>query len=166
MEQTVAAKYKNNVKVEKVSFNDLDKLHDSVVYSYSYKVKNEVSEIGSLKTFRIVYPDVSASLDNFSADTRSYQIEYWRYEDTDDYETVVTINAPVGTKFVELPGSENLVFKDMKFSIHYNLKTPNKLVVTRKFSNSRKNIAAADYTAFKTFFEKIVKAEQKFIAYK
>jgi hypothetical protein len=39
-------------------------------------------------------------------------------------------------------------------------------MVVRKFSNGRKNVAAADYQALKTFFEKIVKAEQKFIAYK
>ena len=166
MEKTVAAAYKTNVKVDKVSFKDLDNLEDSVVYTYSYKVKDEISEIGSLKTFRIAYPDIVASLDNFSADTRLYPIEYWRYEDTDMYETIVNISAPAGTKFTELPASENLSFKDMKFSIQYLLKTPGKLTIIRKFTNLRQNIPATDYTAFRSFFESIVKAEQRFIAYK
>src|SRR5258706_3425201 len=96
MEKTVANGYKNNVKLEQVSFNDLDKLNDSVVYSYSYKVKNEVAEIGALKTFRMAYPDVIASLDNFSSDTRLYPVEYWSYEDVDQYETLVNITAPAG----------------------------------------------------------------------
>ena len=166
MEKTVAGSFKNNVKLASVEFKELSGLADSVVYTYAYRVKNEISEIGAMKTFKITYPDIVASLDRFSADTRTYPIEYWTYENTDLYETVVTITAPTGTKFVELPTSENLTFKDMKFSITYTLKAPDKLVVTRKFSCSRQNIPAADYAEFKTFFEKIVKAEQKFIAYK
>ncbi len=166
MEKVVANGYKNNVKLEQVSFKDLDKLDDSVAYSYSYKVKNEISQIGSLKTFRIVYPDVVASLDNFSADTRSYPIEYWSYEDADNYQTTVNITAPAGTKFVELPVSQSFTFKDMKYILRYSLKAPDKLMITREFSNGRQNIAAADYVGFKSFFEKIVAAEQNFIAYK
>ena len=55
----------------------------------------------------------------------------------------------------------------MKFSIEYTLKSPGKLVITRKFSDGRdQEISPEDYVAFKAFFEKIVKAEQKFIAYK
>lgn len=166
MEKAVAGRYKNNVKMDKLNFKDLVQLNDSVEYSYSYRVKNEIAEIGSLKTFRVVYPDVVASLDNFTADTRTYQLEYWKYENADSYETVVNINAPAGTKFVELPASESHSFKDMKFTIQYTLRSPNKLVITRKFTNGRQNIPASDYASFKSFFEKVVKAEQKFVAYK
>ncbi len=167
MEKSVAGGYKNNVRLENVSFNDLDKLNDSVVYTYSYKVKNEIAEIGSLSTFRISYPDIVASLNSFSADKRDYPIEYWSYEDADNYETTINVKAPAGKKFVELPTDETLVFKDMKFSLKYTLKSPDKLIITRKFSNDRQQqISPEDYMAFKPFFEKIVKAEQKFIAYK
>lgn len=166
LEKEVAESYKNNVKVKSVRFPDLDKLNDSVEYEYSFKVKNEVNEIGSLKTFRISYPDIIASLSNFTDDTRTYPIEYWSYERVDQYETIVNISLPTGMKFVELPLSENLAFKDMKFSIQYTLKAPNRLVITRRFTNNRKDIPASDYAEFKVFFEKIVKAEQKFIAYK
>ena len=167
IEQSVASGYKNNVKMLNVNFKNLDKLIDSAEYTYSYLVKNEIGEIGSLKTFRIVYPDVVASLDHFSADTRTYPVEYWNYEDVDTYETIVNITVPAGTKLTELPASENLSFKEMKYTIQYTLKSPDKLTVIRKFSNSRQqNISPSDYTAFKLFFEKIIKAEQKFIAYK
>ncbi len=166
MEKTVAGRYKNIVKLEKVSFTELDKLNDSIMYTYNFKVKNEVSEIGSLQTFRIAYPDVVASLDKFSSDERLYPVEYWSYEDVDTYETVVNITAPAGKKFFEVPASETLSYKGIKFTMQYSLKAPDKLVVTRKFVNDRKNIPAEDYAAFKSFFEKVVKAEQKFIAYK
>jgi tetratricopeptide (TPR) repeat protein len=167
MEKSIAGSYKNNVRLDKIHFSNLDKLSDSVQYTYSYQVKNEVSEIGSLNTFKIVYPDIVASLDNFSADKRDYPIEYWSYENADAYETTVNISAPEGKKFVELPKDETLTFKNLTYSIQYALKAPDKLVVTRKFSDGREQqISPEDYVAFKAFFEKIVKAEQKFIAYK
>ncbi len=166
MEETVAGSYKNNVKLLSVAFKDLDKLNDSLQFNYSYRVKNEVTEIGSLQTFRIVYPDVVATLDNFSSDERNFPVEYWKYEDMDNYETTVNISAPAGKKFTELPKNELLSFKTMNYSIEYILKAPDKLVVKRKFANKRENIPVADYGPFKSFFEKIVKAEQKFIAYK
>ena len=164
-EKSIAQGYKNNVKLSSVHFSGLDKLNDSVVYDYAYKVKNEVSEIGSIKTFKVNYPDIVATLDKFSADTRLYPIEYWYYEDADAYETYVTISAPAGKKFIELPQSESFNFKDMKFSITYTLSTPSKLLITRKYSCKRQNLAASDYAMFKSFFERIVKAEQKFIAF-
>lgn len=166
MEKSIAGRYSNNVKLDKLSFKGLDKLNDSIEYTYSFKVKNEIIEIGSLQTFKIIYPDVVASLDNFSADTRTYPIQYHDYENVDEYETVVNIIAPAGKKIIEVPASENLLFKDMKFSLQYKLTAPDKLTVIRKFSNGRQNVSAEDYLALKTFFEKIVKAEQKFIAYK
>jgi hypothetical protein len=167
MQKSVAGSYKNNVRLDKISFKELNKLNDSVEYTYHYKVQNEIAEIGSLFTFKVAYPDLVATLDNFSSDKRVYPIEYWSYENADGYETVVNITAPTGKKFVELPKNETLSFKDLKYSIQYTLKADDKLVITRKFSNARaQQISAEDYPVFKSFFEKIVKAEQKFIAYK
>jgi hypothetical protein len=106
-------------------------------------------------------------LDNFSADKRDFPVEYWNYETADAYETVVNITAPDGKSFVELPKGESASFKDMKFSISYTLKAPDKLTIIRKFSDARsQQISKEDYPAFKAFFEKIVKSEQKFIAFK
>jgi tetratricopeptide (TPR) repeat protein len=167
MEKSIAGSYKNNVRLDKVIFYDLDKLNDSVQYTYHYKVQNEIAEIGSLFTFKVVYPDIVASLDNFSSDKRVYPVEYWNYETADSYETTVNITAPAGKKFVELPKNETLSFEDLKYSIQYSLKSADKLVITRKFSDARgQQISPEDYPVFKSFFEKIVKAEQKFIAYK
>ncbi len=167
MQEAVSNQYKNPVKVQKLSFQGLDNLEDSVVCNFSYQVNNEVAEIGSMQTFKINYQDVVASVDKFSAEERTYPIEYWNYEDADLYETVVKITAPEGKKFIEVPASENFSFKNLKYSLQYSLKTPTTLVVTRNFINDRpQQILPADYPSFKAFFEKIVKLEQKFIAYK
>jgi hypothetical protein len=166
MSEFLASKHKNNVKLEKLTFSDLGELSDTVSFAYSYKVKDEVAEIGSLNTFRISYPDVVATLSNFSDDERLYPIEYNDFEDADIYETIVNIELPVGKKFVELPIQEAHKFGNMQFSMKYQLTAPNKLTITRKFVSERKAIPAEKYLEFKTFFERIIKAEQKMIAYR
>ncbi|SJZ90912.1 transglutaminase domain-containing protein [Sediminibacterium ginsengisoli] len=166
MERVIASSYKNNIKLLSLKFNDLGQLSDSVSYNYRYTVKNEIAEIGSMYTFRITYPDVVASLNNFTADTRTYRIEYLNYEDADEYQTIVHIDAPAGKKFVELPVNQELKYGKMSYSLTYKLQSPGKLTVTRNFRSDRNVIPASEYAAFKSFFEKIVKAEQKMIAYK
>lgn len=166
MEKTVAGAYRNNVSLTDVSFTDLDKLNDSVQYTYAYKVKNEITEIGSMQTFKVTYPDVVASLDNFSKDARSFPLQYWKYEDQDGYETIINFTAPAGKKIIELPANETLTFQNMQYTIEYTLKGFDKLTIKRNFKSEREIIAAKDYPAFKAFFEKIVRAEQKFIAFK
>ncbi len=167
LEKSIASGYKTNVTLADLSFTGLDHIIDSVTCTYSYKVKDAIADIGDLHTFQIVYPDIVATLDNFSSDTREYPVEYWNYENIDDYETVVYVDAPKGSKFSDLPSNISLSYKNMKYSITYNLKAPDKLVITRKFSNDRpQQISPQDYPAFKSFFEKIVKAEQKYIVYK
>lgn len=149
-----------------MNFGELAILLDSVNYNYSFKVKDEIAEIGTLKTFQINYPDAVATLSQFTADKRDYSIEYWNYEDYDEYKTIVNIYAPPGEEFVEVPTNELLTFKNMKYSLKYTLVSPGKLVVLREFSNAREDIPANDYVNFKDFFAKILKAERKFIAFK
>jgi tetratricopeptide (TPR) repeat protein len=166
IEESVASSYKNNVEMDTVMFYDIDNLSDSVHYAYSYRVKDEVIEIGSMNTFKITYPDVVASLSYFASPTRTYPVNYNNYEDTDQYDTFVTIEVPAGKKFVEVPANEVFTFKNMSYSIQYKQVAPEKLQVRRKFVSDRNMIPASDYNGFKSFIEKIVKAEQKMIAFK
>lgn len=166
IEKKIAGAYRNNIKVERITFDNLAGTDDSLSYHYQFRVKDEIVDIGSLKAFRITYPDVVATLDNFSADTRTFPVNYNSYEDADRYETVVNITVDEGRKFVELPTDQSFGFKNFSYSISYRLAAPNKLVVTRQFISERKTIPAEDYPAFKAFFQKIVKAEQKFLAFK
>lgn len=114
MEESIANRYKNNTRLESLSFQGLNSLDDSVAYRYKYTVKNEVSEIGSLQAFKINYHDLIATLDKFAAEKRAFPIEYWSYEDADVYETVVNITAPANKKFVDVPASQIIIFKNLK----------------------------------------------------
>ena len=166
MEAAVAAGYATGVKLKDLRFSGLDGLTDSVQYQFSYLANDQVSEVGTVNAFKINYHDVVATMDKFPAEKRTQPVEYWSYENTDAYETRVTVFAPAGTRFSAPPASVAFKFKDLEYSLQFRSVSPARLQVTRKFTNNRQQFyPPGDYEGLRSFFEKIVKAEQKFIGY-
>ncbi|HEX5024680.1 MAG TPA: transglutaminase-like domain-containing protein, partial [Agriterribacter sp.] len=166
MEENLSSRYKNPVKVTAVSFKGLDEKIDSVNYTCDYFVQNEVMEVGDMKMIKIPFEDMVATVDNFSLAERSFPVEYWSYEDVDEYETMIDINAPPGSHFIELPKDEKFTFPGGTYTLQYVKKSMDKLTVIRKALLKRNNVPTADYAAMKDFLNKIVKAESKYIAFK
>ena len=164
IEAACASNYKNIV-LDTVSFSDLVNLEDSLSMRYKFRIKDEIAEIGSLKTFKLPFIDIVASLNKLASTSRTYAFNYNKYEDTDLYETIIHVEAPKGKKLVELPSNETVSFGKMTYSLTYSLAPGGELIVIRKFASDRNEIAAKDYLAFRTFVEKIVKAEQRMIAF-
>lgn len=164
-EKSLSNSYKNPVKLENVSFTGLSSLSDSLVTNYTYTVKNEVIEAGSMKMLKVPFIDLVATMDNFSSDKREFPIEYWNYENTDYYQTTVTIQLPAGQKFLEIPTDQNFSFKGSVYSIKY-LQEGAKLKVQRTVKLERQNVAPGDYEQFKKFFNDIVETESKYIPFK
>lgn len=165
-EQAISNGNKNSIKLESVVFTGLDELKDSVGNNYTYTVKNEVVEAGSMNMIRVPFIDIVATLENFSADKRDFPVEYWDYENTDVYETVVNIQLPAGKKIIELPADQHYSFKGCQYSIRF-VKTPDGGVkVYRTAKLQRDNIVPADYEQFKKFFNDIVETESKYIVFK
>lgn len=166
MENNISGGFKNPVSVTAISFQGLDEQSDSVKYSCEYTIQNEVSELGNIRMIKIPFGDMVASVDNFSLAQRKFAVEYWKYEDVDEYENIIEINAPAGTKFFEIPKDEKLAFVNGTYSLQYQLKGDNKLIVTRKASIKKNSIPAEGYALMKDFLNKIVKAEARYIAFK
>ena len=164
LEESCASTYKN-VIMDTVSFSDLSKLEDSLSMQYTFRLKDEIMEIGSLRTFKLPFIDVVATLNKFSANTRTYPLDYNGYENTDTYDTRIIVEIPSGKKLVETPANESFSFGKMTYSLSYKLAAPGKLEVIRKFTSNRNEIPAKDYMDFRSFVERIVKAEQKMIAF-
>ncbi|AXY77357.1 DUF3857 domain-containing protein [Paraflavitalea soli] len=166
MEKSVSSWYKNPVKLTSISFTGLESLTDSVSFECKYKVTNEVTEVGDMGMIKIPFGEIVASIDNLTEDERKFPIEYWSYEDTDEYETSITVQAPAGKTFVEIPKNENCTFNGSTYSLQFVKKSPTQLEIIRKAKIQRDNVAPADYAALKVFFNKIIKAESKYIAFK
>jgi len=164
-EKSISNNYKNPVKLESLTFEGLNTLSDSVSTKYVYSVKNEIIEAGSMKMIKIPFIDVIATLDNFNADKREFPVEYWSYENVDNYETIVTFKLPAGQQFVEVPGDTELSNKGNMYSLKY-IKEGESLKVVRKAILVRENVSTTDYADFKKFMNDIVEAESKYIVFK
>lgn len=164
LESNCASNYKN-VVMDTLAFTNLAEVEDSITMRYKFKLKDEVAEIGALRSFKLPFIDVVATLNKFTPATRVYPIDYNEYEDTDVYQTSISVAIPKGKKLVELPSNENFSFGKMNYSLTYTLTSTGNLEVVRKFTSDRNEIPAKDYAAFRAFIEKIVKVEQRMIAF-
>jgi hypothetical protein len=151
--------------MESLSFKNLNNLSDSLSIHYSFSVKNEVIEAGSMKMIKVPFADLVATIDNFSADKREFPVEYWAYENIDEYYTTVNIHLSPGEKFLEIPADVDLNFKGSTYKLHYK-KNGDQLIVTRIAKLNKDNIAPAEYSQFKNFFNAIVEAESKYVVFK
>ena len=164
LEKSISQKYKNAVSLQSCAFDDLDKMDDSITYSCQYTVKDEISEVGSIKMLKLNFEDVVATLDNFSKVERHFPVEYYRYEDVDDYITNINVTAPSGTKFKDIPKDASYTFGGSTYSLQYKLKDARHLQINRKADLKKDDVAPAQYTDMKTFLNNIVKAESKYIS--
>jgi hypothetical protein len=163
LEEKCAGNYKNLV-MDTLSIEGLTELNDSITMRYGFRIKDEIAEIGKMQTFKLPFVDVVATLSKFAAPPRIYPVAYNDYEDTDLYETEIEILVPNGKRLVEIPASESFSFGKLNYSLRYSLTTSGNLKVVRTFTTDRNEIPASEYSNFRAFVEKIVKAEQKMIA--
>ncbi|HEV3412377.1 MAG TPA: DUF3857 domain-containing protein [Puia sp.] len=166
LEKGVSQGYKNPVKLDHVVFHGLADNSDSVSYTFNATVQNEVVEVGDMHMIKIPFTDVIATMDNFTKDERQFPLEYWQYENSDEYETRVTIEVPAGAHFIEVPKTETYTFRNSTYSIQYIPSGTRKLTIVRKAVLQRDDISPTEYKNMKDFFAKIVKAESKYIAFK
>jgi tetratricopeptide (TPR) repeat protein len=157
--------FTNPVKINKVTFADLYENLDSVSVTTDMTVTNQVKKIGSVSAFPITYTDVIFTAAPFNVDDRKFDFEYWSYENSDEYETVVDVVLPAGKAFVDIPKDETFSFNDITYSISYMKTAPDKLTVVRKAHINRNNIKPADYEAFKAFAMKVIEAEGAYITF-
>ena len=164
-EQTLSNNNKNAVKLESLTFDGLTGPGDVFTTNCAYTVMNDVVDAGSMKMIKIPYTDVIATLESLSPDSREYPIEYWNYENTDEYETNINIQIPEGLQLLEMPQDKTLKFKETTYSLKF-VQEGNTIKIVRKANMCRKDIAAEDYDAFKKFFKEIVEAESKYLVFK
>ncbi len=166
MESMLAGKFRNGVTLDSLQIPAMEQLCDSVRYKYAFTARNEVMEAGNMLMLRLPFTDAIFTMDQFSLAKRQFPIEYWSYEDADEYESTITVILPAGKTFTDLPANQQLRFGSIRYSLTYTKLAPNKLQVKRKATMGKANIEAADYPAFREMVEKGVQAESKFIVFK
>ncbi|HRI62267.1 MAG TPA: DUF3857 domain-containing protein, partial [Saprospiraceae bacterium] len=166
IQKSIGGRFSNPVSVKNVAFGALDELRDTLQFRVNYTVRNEVIEIGELKTFRVPFYYYFLKPDAFQEETRNYPVNYWEYEDADEYREDILIEAPEGKQFTEIPKDATLTFAGTTYSLTYEKKSPTSLRVVRHIKASRANIPVKDYAAFRTFLDEVVAAENRYVAFK
>lgn len=163
----VSNNFKNPVEVETFNFSNLGSLADSVHESVKFRVSNEVINVGDFSMLHPVFREQVATAGIFTNEARRYPFEYWDYENTDDYNDEVEIHLEQGKSFNQIPSGVDTTFKGMHYKLSYAQTSPGVLLVSRSFStDSKAEIAEADFPGLKAFFQKIMSEEQKYISFK
>jgi hypothetical protein len=166
LQSSIGRKFTNPVSVKTVSFGNFDASTDTIHYKTAYTVKNEVIEIGDLKSFKVPYFYTFLEANDFALENRSFPINYWNYENKDEYLEDLTVNLPDGLQFTDVPKDVSLSFNGTTYSIKFEKLDARKIRVVRNIKIKRDVIAAADYPAFKQFLEDALAAESKYLAFK
>lgn len=161
----VSGRYKSPATLHSVRFGGLETLSDTLSIQYDYVVKNDVVEAGSMRMIKIPLLDLVASMDQFGAETRVHPIEYWKYEDADVYESIITIKLAPAQNFVEVPADHQFRLGNASYSLSFK-KQGNTLTVRRWAQLDRSDKPATEYAGLKQFFNQIVAAESKYIVFK
>lgn len=166
LKQNLTQIYKKPVKIDSVKFIGVNRLSDSVQERIGFTVSNEVIEIGNMHVLKPNFMDVVANSNLFTVDKRKYPIEYWKYENAEQYKTAIEINLPSDRSFKEIPSNATFNFNQMIYHLSYQKISPHKLLIKRSFiTQPWKNIQAEDYGGLEDFFHKIIKAESRYISF-
>lgn len=166
MQNNIGSRFDNPIKIENVTFTALDERLDSISTTTQFSVSNEVKKIGAQSAFLVPYMSSIFTNDPINTDDRHYEIEYWNYENTDIYETYLDIFLPAEKSFVDVPQNQTLAFRDIRYSLTFDLLAPNHLHIERTGYINRNNIKPAEYVDFRSFVTKILELEGAYLTFK
>lgn len=164
--QLISKFFENPVTVNEVSFTALEECADSIRMNARAAIKNEVKKIGSLYAISIPFIDAVFTSDPFNTETRTYDFEYWDYENVDRYETEINILLPDTKSFAEVPEDKIMEFNGTQYSISFKLLQPNQMKVVRRATINKDNIPASEFAAFKNWALGIMEIENTYITFK
>jgi len=164
--KAVGQYFESTIDIKKHQFSNLDNLGTDLSFETDFVIKNAVLAIGGIKAIKPPFMEKIFSIDPFAKEERSHPLLYWKYEDNDAYDIDILLELPVGSKVIELP--ENFAIKTgiVDYQLSVKQEGENKVRVIRTAKLNRAVVSAADYKAFKTTIEQILKAEDFYIAFK
>jgi tetratricopeptide (TPR) repeat protein len=164
IEKSVGQNY-NSVKFKSVKFIDnLKDLTDSVRYTYSYQASDVFTEAGDLKLFKPYWSEGVRSLDMLASSTRETPIDLFKWSLDDLEQEEIAFKVPQNHK-ADIPEKVELQSDFATYSLMYK-RDGNNIVGLRKMIINPIIIPATRFDEFKTFFQKVIKSDQKQLVFK
>lgn len=160
LEKTVQEEISNRcsepVKLENILSHDHNKDLSEINFKTKLTTELKVNSVGDISTFKIPYflnPYNNQIIQN---DSRSYPIDYKKYENTDSYKESILIKIKDGQEFVDIPESVDYQFKEHHFSIKYKLLQPNEIKIDILSDINIESISVNEYSEFKEYVKKVL----------
>lgn len=159
--------FQSEVTIQSFDFSQIRPRAPKAVYNFTYRVDDEIIKMGTMSSLKVQFSDLLISMNIFSDQPRKYPFDWNYYEDTEEYDEIITIKLPEGKEFMEIPEKITADFQDNHYDIQFKRIDDQTLVVERKYICARKNIDPEDFEAFKAFAKKISQADlNTYILYK
>lgn len=165
-EENLNEKLNKVVSLESTRLIENDRFKEALQYEAKFSISEKLQSVGSLKILEVPYLDKVYTRDIISSEKRNYDIEYASYENTNEYKSEVVINIPEGKKFVEVPASKEMAYKNHLYKIKYELVSPNSLKVIREVNTPWDTIKTTEYADYKKYVEEVIAAEEEIIGFK
>ena len=164
--RAIAADYTVPVKISDLTFENLDNIADSVVYTYNLEVKGTVQDVAGMKIFQLPWSDKLASLSEMAMETRLYPLELWWYIGDDGNEEEIEIVLPKGKQWAEQMKDVHLQCANAVYSLTYDTRTPDVLKVKRSMQMITDLVMPEEYADFRNFLQAVSESDNKQYAIK
>ena len=161
----LSSQFNNAIKVNKITFTNLDNLSDQVQEEYSFSVDNFATEIAGMKVIKLPWRDSYSSLEIVSLAERRFPLLLWRFSTTPYDKETITIQLPAGKKLLEVPKNISYRCPSLSYDLTYEIKGE-QLVVTREVKYLKELVSAEEYVRFKEVVIKMAEADKQQLAFK
>ncbi|MBP6386217.1 MAG: DUF3857 domain-containing protein [Pseudarcicella sp.] len=165
LSESLSKDFNNFVIINSNIYNNLDQLTDSVAYTYSYTVKNEINEIAGMQILKFPWSEKTNTLEFISAEKRTYPYLLFDLFGVENMKETITFTLPQGKKILELPEEVNLKNDFADYSLTFKI-VGDKIIGTRELNIKKDIVAATDNEALKSFFNQITTFDHKQYAFK
>lgn len=166
MSSIIADDYASNIKLNSLSFKNLDNLNDTVSYDLSFTVKNTVNEVAGMTIVRLPWTDRFSSMNFLTVQgDREFPFDIWKMDLGQLTKETITLNLPEGKRLVETPKDIHLSCPAASYDLTFKV-LPKKLVITRVMQYKKGEVPTENFGTFKTFFTNVSKADRKQYAFK
>ena len=129
------------------------------------RVKRIFNEISGLSIFKLPWADALEPLDFISDEKRKQPVDFWRVYRYDTEKEKLVIDIPEGKKLAEMHESIEYSCDVADFEMVFKHEG-RKLIVTREMKIKGDFVPIDKFNEFRKFFENVITADNKLIAFK
>lgn len=166
VKSTVSKNFQGKLVLDTFNIDNLENQSPDIVFKSNFIVENEIKLIGGLKAVKVPFFEKIFTVNAFTGEERIYPIRYWRYENTQYYENETVLEIPQNCKLSEIPTGIVLNNKFIDYKLVVEKISDNSIKFTRKVKIDNSTLSADHYVELLATIQKILKAEDIYVAYK